>query len=168
MPPDSCGDDFAPEHQIFWMLVKKAHKRDDIGRVYLAIQAAIAYGHKTVNAGWLMGAMMAEGRTTADTRCDELGAGGLAYFYWLYDVELSSPGAADCHYYRFKRRYDGAEVVAYLRTAHASKSLQFQQVYERERRRLETKRAALLPNYRWHSTAELFARYARNLSDAVR
>ena len=153
-------EDFAPEHQIFWMLVKKAHKRDDVGRVYLAIQTAIAYGRETVDVGWLLGAMMAEGRLTMDTHCDEIGAGGLAYFYWLYEVELSASGDADYHHYRFRRRYDGAQVSAYLRTATAPRSLQFQQVYERERRKLEKKRESLLVNYRWHSTAELFARYS--------
>ncbi len=159
MTVHSTRETFAPEHQIFWMLAKKAHKRDDVGRVYLAIQAAIAYRHDAVDVGWLMGAMMAEGRTTMDAHCDALGAGGLAYFYWLYAIELTSPGNADCHHYRFRRRYDGAEVTAFLKTAHAPKSLQFQQVYERERRRLEKKRETLLTNYRWYSTAELFARY---------
>ncbi len=153
---------FATEHQIFWMLVKKAQKRDDVGRVYLAIQAAIAFGRGTVDIGWLMGAMMAEGRTTTDPHCDDLRAGGLAYFYWLYHVGLSSEGEADCHHYSFRRRYDGAQVTAYLRTANHPRSLQFQQVYERERRRLEKKRETFLANYRWHSTSELFARYAAN------
>ena len=159
----SSRENFAPEHLIFWMLVKKAHKRDDIGRVYLAIQAALAYERETVDVGWLMGAMMAEGRSTMDTSCDDIGAGGLAYFYWLYEVELAAAGDADHHDYRFRRRRDGAQVFAHLRTATAPRSLQFQQTYERERRRLEKKRAALLANYRWHDTAALFAHYAASV-----
>ena len=160
MTADSTREGFAPEHQIFWMLVKKAHKRDDVGRVYLAIQTAMAYGHETVDVGWMMGAMMAEGRATGDAHCDELGPGGLAYFYWLYDVGLSSEGEADCHHYCFRRRYDGVQTTALLRTASHPRSLQFQQKYERERRQLEKKRETLLPSYRWHPTPELFSRYA--------
>ncbi len=156
----STRENFAPEHQIFWMLTKKAHKRDDVGRVYLAVQTAIAYRRETVDVGWLAGAMMADGRDAMDTRCDSLGASGLAYFYWLYEIELAAEGEADCHHYRFRRRYDGAQVTANLRTAPNPKSLQFQQTYEREKRRLEKKRETLLANYRWHSTPELFARYA--------
>ncbi len=142
-----CHEDTATEHRLFWMLVKKAQKRDDVGRVYLAIQAAIAYGQETVDVGWLAGAMMAEGQSSTGGPGDPIGAGGLAFFWWLYEVELSSVGEADRHQYRFRRRHDGAQVVASLRTADAPRSLQFQQEYERQRRYLEKKRAALLPNY---------------------
>ena len=97
--PDGISDrGVLTEHQIFWMLVKKARKRDDVGRVYLAIQAAIAYGQETVDVSWLTSAMMAEGQDTMN--------------------------------------------------ASAPRSLQFQQEYEREKRSLESRRAALLPNYR--------------------
>ena len=156
-------EDFATEHQIFWMLVNKAERRADVGRVYLAIQAAIAYGRESVDVGWLMGAMMAEGRATTDVSCDQIGTDGLAYFYWLYEIELTSAGDADYHHYRFRRRHDGAHVSAYLRTAHAPRSLQFQQGYDRQLRKLEKKRAGLLANYRWYTTADLFTRYAASL-----
>lgn len=131
------------------MLVKKAQRRDDVGRVYLAIQAAIALGRQTVDVGWLMGAMMAEGQSAMDAGGEPIGAGGLAYFHWLFEVELLSTGEADCHDYRFLRRHDGAQMVARLKTAHAPRSLQFQQEYERERRRLEEKRADFLARGRW-------------------
>ncbi len=160
MSTSSTSEDLAPEHQIFWMLVTKASRRDDVGRVYLAIQAALAYQHETVDVGWLMGAMMAEGRISNDDGCDRIGASGLAYFYWLYEVELSSVGEEDAHYYYFRRRSDGARITAYLKTASAPRSLQFQQEYERARRKLEKKRTALLSNGGWQNTPEPFARAA--------
>ena len=67
------------EHRIFWMLVKGSRDRP-VGRVYLAIQAALAYDCETVNVGWLMGEMMARGRKTAGPDGESIGAGGLAYF----------------------------------------------------------------------------------------
>lgn len=162
MPGVSLKENFAPEHQIFWMLVKKSQKRDDVSRVYLAIQAAIAYGQETVDVDWLSGAMMAEGQPIAAAVGNGIGADGLAYFYWLYAVELVTAGDSDCHHYRFHRRYDGTQIIALLRTAPAPRSLQFQQQYERERRRLESKRERFRANYHWLTTAELFARYDYN------
>ena len=154
------GEEFAAEHQIFWMLVKKSRKRDDVSRVYLAIQAAMAYEQKTVDVGWLAGVMRAEGQPTSPAAGDGIGADGLAYFYWLYEVELVAAGDLDGHHYRFRRRSNEAQIIALLRTAPAPRSLQFQQQYERERRRLESKREQLRANYHWLTTAELFARYA--------
>ena len=136
------------EHQIFWMLVKKGQRRDDVGRVYLAIQSALAHQCATVDVGSLVGALMPEGRRTNDAACDQIGADGLAYFHWLYKVELTSPGRSDHHHYLFCRRGDGARVSAYLRTAALPKSLQFQQTYERQKRELEAKRARCLATYR--------------------
>ena len=140
-------EDFVQEHHVFWRLVK-AQADHPVGRVYLAIQAALAYGAETVDVGWLMGEIMAKGRTTMRPECDRIGAGGLAYFAWLYEVELVAMGHADTHEYRFRRRADGKEVRASLRTAAAPRSLHYQQDYERERRRLETQRARFLAEYR--------------------
>ena len=131
------------------MLAKKAHRRDDVCRVYLAIQAAIAHGCETVDVGRLMGAMMPEGQSSMTDDYDGIGAGGLAYFCWLFEIELVSAGESDCHDYRFRRRHDSAQVVASLKTAHAPRSLQFQQEYERELRKLKAKRAHLLATGRW-------------------
>ncbi len=143
MNPAPDREDFAREHQVFWMLVKGSRDHP-VGRVYLAIQAALAYGRETVDVGWLMGEMMAQGRKTKDSSCDGIGAGGLAYFRWLYETELVEPGTADTHGYRFRRRSDGKEIVALLRTAADPRSLYFQQAYERERRKLEKKRGWFL------------------------
>ncbi len=136
-------EDFVREHQIFWMLVKGSRDHP-VGRVYLAIQAALAYGCDQVNVGWLMGEMMAQGRKTMGSSCDRIGASGLAYFHWLYEVELTTAGPADVHDYRFRRRSDGKEILASLRTANDPRSLYFQQDYGRTKRKLEQKRAVLL------------------------
>lgn len=116
--------------------------------MYLAIQAALAFGHETVDIGWLMGTMLADGRRTADATCEPLGAGGLAYFHWLYEVELASVGDADYHHYRFRRRHDGAQTIAYLCTTPVPRSLQAHQEYERAQRSLADKRKYLLTTYR--------------------
>ncbi len=134
------------------MLVKGSRDHP-VGRVYLAIQAAIAYGAERVDVGWLMGAMMARGRKTMGPDCDDIGASGLAYFHWLYEVELVEAGSADCHEYRFRRHSDAKTVVASLRTGADPRSLYFQQAYERERRQLEKKRENFLAGYRRYNVA---------------
>ncbi len=131
------------EHQIFWMLAK-GERDHPVGRVYLAVQAALAFGAATVDVGRMMGEMMARGRTAMDASCERLGGGGLAYFSWLFEVEFVATEDADRHVYRFCRRHDGKEVLATLRTADEPRSLHFRQDYERARRRLEKKRALLL------------------------
>ena len=139
------GEDFAArEHHVFWMLVKGCRDHP-VGRVYLAIQAALAFGCERVDVGWLAGEMMARGQRGAGGDGGErLGAAGLAYFYWLYEVELVGVGEGEMHEYRFRRRRDGKEVVALLRTAGEPRSLYFQQAYERERRALEKRRGRFL------------------------
>ena len=140
-------EDFVREHQIFWMLAK-GQRDHPVSRVYLAIQAALAYGAESVDVGRLMGEMMAKGRETMDPSCERIGSGGLAYFSWLFEVELVSAGEADSHIYRFCRRHDGKPVLASLKTDVEPRSLHFQQDYDREKRRLETKRAILLAQHR--------------------
>lgn len=136
------------EHQIFWLLVKKGRRRDDVARVYLAIQAALAFEQEAVEVGPLLGALMPEGRRTNDGACEPIGAAGLAYFSWLFEVSLSEAGEADFHRYLFRRRADGAQILVHLRTAPFPKSLQFQQTYTRQQRDLTAKRAQFLATYR--------------------
>ena len=140
-------DDPGREHHVFWMLVKGCRDRP-VGRVYLAIQAALAFDRERVDVGWLTGEMMARGQREMGSACEPLGAAGLAYFYWLYEVELVEAGEGDSHEYRFRRRRDGKEIVARFRTAAEPRSLYFQQAYERERRALEKRREKFLTTYR--------------------
>lgn len=147
----------AVEHQIFWMLVKKAARRDDVARAYLAVQAALAYRQETAEIGWLVGAMMPEGQAVSNPDGEAIGATGLAYFQWLYEVELLAAGDADQHQYRFTRRADGAQTVALLRTSAAPKSLQFRQGYDRQLRKLEAKRAVFLASFRKAKSAHHLA-----------
>ena len=139
-------DDAVREHHVFWMLVKGCRDRP-VGRVYLAIQAALAYDRERVDVGWLVGEMMARGQRTMEAAGEPIGAAGLAYFHWLYEIELSEAGEADSHQYRFRRRHDGKEIVAVLRTAAEPRSLHYQQAYEREKRALEKRRATFLTGY---------------------
>ncbi len=129
------------------MLVKGCRDHP-VGRVYLAIQAALAYDRERVDAEWLMGEMMARGQQAQGGAGECLGAEGLAYFHWLYAVELVEVGEGDCHGYQFRRRHDGKQVVALLRTAANPRSLHFQQAYDRERRLLEKQREKFLVGYR--------------------
>ena len=143
-PTSTHDPDPAREHQMFWLLVTKGHRRDDVARAYLAIQAALAYHQPTLDPAWLMGAMLAEGRRSLAPSAEPLGPEGLAYFHWLYETELLTPGDADIHAYRFRRRSDDAHLTVQLRTAPNPHSLQYRQRYERQRRALEEKRARLL------------------------
>ena len=165
MTPPAAPDreDAAREHQIFWMLAKGARDHP-VGRVYLAIQAALAFGAATADVGRLMGEMMAKGRVGMDASCERLGGGGLAYFSWLFETELVAVGEDDCHVYRFRRRHDGKEVLATLRTAAEPRSLHFQQDYERERRRLAKKRALLMERLRRPSIIQGMARRTNRTS----
>ena len=155
----SSREDSEREHQIFWMLIKGSRDRA-VGRVYLAIQAALAYGAGRVNVGWLMGEMMAQGRRTMTAECEKIGAGGLAYFQWLYEVELVEAGLAEVHEYRFRRRCDRKEVLASLKTASDPRSLHFEQRYERERHKLEKKRERFIAGYRRGTSDEFFERHS--------
>ncbi len=129
-------------------MLAKGERDHPVGRVYLAIQAALAFGVERIDVGRVMGEMMAKGRASMNPSSERLGGGGLAYFSWLFEVELAAVGDADGHTYRFRRRRDGKEVLATLRTADEPRSLHFQQDYERERRRLEKKRALVLTGFR--------------------
>ena len=79
MAPPPGREDPVREHHVFWMLVKGSRDHP-VGRVYLAIQAALAYGQASVNVGWLLGEMMAQGRKTMDASGEVIGAGGLGVF----------------------------------------------------------------------------------------
>ena len=136
-------EEIVREHHVFWLLVK-AGRDGAVARVYLAIQAALAYNAERVDAGWLMGETMARGRRTTGPAHEPIGAGGLAYFYWLYEVELVRAGEDDVHEYRFRRRHDGKEIVALLGTATNPLGLYFQQAYARQKRALEKRRQQFL------------------------
>ena len=152
LPPPAMSDaalrthspDPAREHQLFWLLVTKGRRRDDVAHAYLAIQAALAYRQPTLDVAWLMGAMLAEGRRSPAPVAEPLGPEGLAYFHWLYETELLAASDADTHAYRFRRRADNVQITVQLRTASQPQSLQFQQRYDRQRRSLEQKRTRLL------------------------
>ena len=143
---------------IFWMLVKGSRDHP-VGRVYLAIQAALAYGTaKSVDVGWLMGEMMAQGRKTMGPSCENIGASGLAYFLLALRGRAGRSGRCP----RITTNTgsaaaaDGKEVWLALKTGSDPRSLHFKQSYEREKRKLETeKRRKFLAGYRWHSCTEV-------------
>ena len=136
-------EDAVREHHVFWMLVKGCRDRP-VGRVYLAIQAALAFDRGRVDVSRLMGEMMARGQRSMTSTGEAIGAAGLAYFHWLYEVELAEAGDAEVHSYRFRRRHDGKEIIALLATAANPLGLYFQQSYAREKRALDKRRQRFL------------------------
>ena len=137
------------EHDIFHMLVRR-YKRPDLNRVYLAIQSALAYQQTKLDVGWLMGQMVAEGRgTILDRYCDPIGPEGLAFFHFLFQTELVEEGLTDYHTYRFTRRYDGATVLAYMKTASDPSGVRFKRDYHRQLSKLDRSRDHIVATHDW-------------------
>ena len=141
-------DEWIPEHSIFHMLAKKFRRRD-VEEVYLAIQSAIAFDRKEVDVGSIAGKIIPEGRMTASPYCENIGASGLAFFFFLFHVELVEAGPTDYHRYRFVRRYDGAKTVAYMKTALDPAGPEFKAEYDRWFKKLDRARDRIIETHDW-------------------
>lgn len=148
MDMDTRRDDWVPEHDIFHMLAKK-FRRLDVEEVYLAIQAAIAFDRKEVNVGRVIGEILPAGRMTASTYCENIGASGLAFFFFLFRVELADEGPTNYHSYRFVRRYDRATVTASLKTACDPSGEDFRREYDLWLKKLDRARDRIIDAHDW-------------------
>jgi hypothetical protein len=120
-----------------------------VEEVYLPIQAALAFGQKTVDAGLITGRILPEGRMTMDRYCPNIGASGLAFFHFLFVTKLIDEGMTDYHTYRFARRYDGATVDAYMKTDCKPSSADFQEEYDEWLRKLDRARDQIIQKHDW-------------------
>jgi len=141
-------DEWIPEHDIFHKLAKKFRRRD-VEEVYLAIQSAIAFGRKEVDVGSIIGKIVPEGRMTASPFCENIGASGLAFFFFLFHVDLVEAGLTDYHFYRFVRRYDGAKTTAYLKTALHPNGDDFRSEYNQWFKKLDRARDRIIETHDW-------------------
>lgn len=146
--------DILIEHDLFHRLARK-HHRTDVVEVFLAIQAAIAYKQKRVDVGWLAGQMMADGRQTMDRYCPNIGAEGLAHFFFLFHVQLVDEGRSDYHEYRFRRRHDGATIIAFLKTALDPAGATFRRDHDAHVKKLDRERDRLVMKYEWKTLTQL-------------
>lgn len=153
MPSDSKHE-WVIEHQIFWMLVKR-HRRNDVGHVYAAIQAAMAARLAEVDVGAMIFALQPEGRAEIGPYCPNIGPEGMAYFRWIYEISLLEPGLSDYHHYRMQRIRDGVATVAYMKTANYPAGRAFAERYEQQLAKLNRARNGILVKYRWKSSADL-------------
>jgi len=147
------------EHDIFHMLTRR-YRRRDVEEVYIPIQAAMAFGHTQVDVGAVAGKIMQEGRLTMDRYCINIGADGLAFFHFLFVTELIEAGPTDYHTYRFCRRYDGASVDAYMKTATDPDGAAFRAEYNESLEKLGKARDAIIEKHDW-------VRFSKVVKDAL-
>lgn len=141
------------ECDIFHKLTKK-HKREDIDGIYCAIQAAMAYNCEKVDVGALVGKIMPRERKTTDCYCSNIGAVGLAFFHFLFDVKLNEAGSTDYHEYIFTRKFFPKTVVAYMKTASNPSGDKFRAAYNKQVSLLEKERQKILDTTVWLSFEE--------------
>ena len=141
----------------FWMFFDlcKRGKRDDVEQVYIAIQASLAYQVKAVDVGPLLAKIRPPRYRGLDDGYDPaIGMSGLAYFNWIYDLELIDQGNTDYHTYLFRRKHDKRKVEVTLKTTLEPKSVRAKEDYEEQLRKLEKWREKLLVTKRYGATAE--------------
>lgn len=135
--------DYISECDLFHEMTVK-QKRRDVSEVYYAIQSALAFNAKRVDVGCLAGKIMPPGRLLTDCYCSPIGPEGLAHFSFLFDIELVKKGSSDYHDYRFKRKTDGASVIAYLKTSCNPDEVEFDKRYEAYLKKLTKLRTKLI------------------------
>ncbi len=134
------------EFDLFHLLTKK-YGRQDIEEIFLAIQSGMAFNAKRVDVGRVCGQMMAFKGRIMDTYCAPIGASGLAFFSFLFKVDLEREGGSDYHDYRFIRRHDGVMLIAKLKTATAPESPKFAACYNEMFQKLVRQREYFIKKY---------------------
>lgn len=142
------------EHDIFHKLVRR-FKLPHLEHVYLAIQAGLTFGQKTIDVGAIIGRMLPEGRMTADIYCPPIGANGLAFFYFLFTVERISEGRSDYHTYKFTRRYDNASIEVKLKTDSNPHGADFINEYTIWLKKLDKARDAIIEKNNWKPISKI-------------
>ena len=146
--------DYVIECDIFHILTKK-HKREDLDGIYCAIQAAMAYDCRYVDVGSLVGKIMPRGRKTSGCYCSNIGPVGLAFFHFLFEIQLEKAGSTDYHNYIFTRRFFPKTIEAYMKTSRDPKSDAFQKAYNDQVTKLETERQKILDNNIYLSSGQV-------------
>jgi hypothetical protein len=147
-------EEWAIEFLIFYELCRR-YRRADIEHIYCAVQAGLAFGLKVVNVSELLWRIRPPGYHSLDRGYEpDIGAGGLAFFYWLYEINLLNQGGGDTHFYQFTRRHDKVSATVIVRTGDEPSSQIGKLEYERQFAKLQRSREAILVNSRFGTWSE--------------
>lgn len=146
--------EWAIEYLIFSDLCKR-YRRGDIEQVYVAIQAGFAFGMKSVEVAPLLLKLRPPGYPGLDAGYDPaIGTSGLAFFHWIYNVELAEEGEGTRHTYQVTRKCDRHTIYAVIKTDRNPSNDTAKTAYDEQLRRLIKSREALLVNKRYGTMAE--------------
>jgi hypothetical protein len=142
------------EYLIFSDLCKR-YRRTDVEQVYIAIQAGFAFGADCVDAGKLLLKLRPPGYQGLDAGyAPSIGISGLAFFHWIYDVELVEEGSGICHSYQITRHHDRQTILAIIKTDKDPAGESAKSAYDEQLRRLVKSRESVLLTKRYGTMAE--------------
>ena len=121
------ADDYAysRECELFHQMAKK-FKLQGVSEVYYVVQAALAFRKKRVDVGLIAGRIMPHGRGSTDYFCSNIGPHSFALLSFLFEITLDKKVGVDDHEYLFRRKYDDATIVVFLKTVSDPDSDRFQ------------------------------------------
>ena len=142
------------EYLIFSDLCKR-YRRSDVEQVYVAIQAGFAFGVGCVDVGPLLLKLRPPGYPGLDAGYSpSIGTSGLAFFQWIYDIELAEEGSGICHSYQVTRRHDHKTILAVIKTDKDPSGDDAKAAYDEQLRRLTKSRDSVLVTKRYLTLAE--------------
>ena len=142
------------DYLIFSDLCKR-YRRSDVEQVFVAIQAGLAFGARRVDVGPLLLELRPPGYPGLDAGYSpSIGTSGLAFFQWIYEIELAEEGPGLCHTYEIRRRHDQKRILAVLKTDKAPSGDAAKAAYDEQLRRLVKSRESVLLTKRYYTVAE--------------
>jgi len=142
------------DYLIFSDLCKR-YRRSDIEQVFIAVQAGFAFGARSVDVGPLLLKLRPPGYPGLDAGYSpSIGTSGLAFFRWIYDVELAEEGPGLCHSYQITRLHDHKTILAIIKTGKDPAGDAAKEAYDEQLRRLTKSREAVLLTKRYYTLAE--------------
>lgn len=146
--------EWAIEYLILGDLCKR-YRRSDIEHVYIAVQAGFAFGVDCVNVGPLLAKIRPPGYPGLDAGyAPAIGTSGLAFFNWVYNIELAEEGSGICHTYQITRKHDRRTILGNIKTDTDPASDSAKSAYDEQLRRLTKSRESLLVTKRYGTMAE--------------
>ena len=140
---------------IFTDLCRR-YRRVDVERVYIAIQAGYAFETDCVDIGPLLLKLRPPGYPGLDAGyAPAIGTSGLAFFNWIFDIELVRESEGIRHTYQITRKHDRQSILAILKTDKDPEGESAKTAYEEQLRRLTKSRDSLLVTKRYGTMAEL-------------
>jgi len=148
-------DEWIIEFMVFEKLCKR-YRRDDVVQVYTGIQSAIAFKAKRILMSQVLGKILPISSQGLGSIDPGIGMSGLAFFNWIYEVELIQEGSTNYHEYLFRRRHDNAELTVDLKTTNDPNSHHSAEDYREQLTKLERSRDDIFVKYRFGTNFELW------------